>query len=114
MGDMVEIESPYGKILSPVFVYEGIRPDTVAMPIGQGHTLYGRYAEKVGANPLEILPPTADKKTEVYALNSTRVRIIKTGQPGDMVKMDVSTDELGRGIIQTVPLKGAHKKSSHH
>jgi anaerobic selenocysteine-containing dehydrogenase len=114
MGDMVTIESPYGKILSPVFVYEGIRPDTVAVPIGQGHKLYGRYAENRGANPLEILPPTVDSRTGAYALNSTRVRIVKTGRPGEMVKMDVSTDELGRGIVQTVPPGGAASKATSH
>ncbi len=116
MGDMVEIESPHGKIQSPVFLYQGIRPDTVAMPIGQGHTLYGRYAEKRGANPIEILPSTVDKRTGVYALNSTRVRILKTGRPGDLVKMDVSTDELGRNIVQTIApgATGKVPPSSHH
>ncbi len=114
MGDMAEIESPFGKVLSPVYVYEGIRPDTVAIPIGQVHKLYGRYAEKRGANPLEILPSTVDTRTEVYALNSTRVRIAKVSRPGDLVKMDVYTDELGRGIVQTVPTGGQFKKSSHH
>jgi anaerobic selenocysteine-containing dehydrogenase len=100
-GDMVSVESPYGRIEAPAFFYPGIRPDTVGVPVGQGHRLYGRYAEKRGANPIEILPYRRDSRTGVVALNSTRVNLTRTGD-GDMVKMDVSTRELGRGIVQTV------------
>ncbi|MGI9308966.1 MAG: molybdopterin-containing oxidoreductase family protein, partial [Gammaproteobacteria bacterium] len=36
-GDLVTIESPTGSISAPVFVYPAIRPEVIAMPIGQGH-----------------------------------------------------------------------------
>ena len=106
-GDMVAIESPEGRIEVPAYLYPGIRPDTVAMPIGQGHKAYGRYAEKRGANPIEILPAVEDAATGAYALNSTRVKISRGSSSSreKMVKMEGSTDELGRGIVQTISHK---------
>ncbi len=101
-GDLVTVESPYGGIDLPAFLYEGIRPDTVAVPIGQGHRLYGRYAEKRGVNPIEILPVAEDKRSGELALNSTRVRLERKGADGKLVKMGVRTEELGRGIVQTI------------
>ncbi|MBI4950059.1 MAG: molybdopterin-dependent oxidoreductase [Deltaproteobacteria bacterium] len=101
-GDMVNIESPFGKISAPVYLYPGIRPDTVAVPIGQGHSHYGRYAKGRGANPIEILPFKEDPLSGEAALNSTRVRITRGATGERMVKMEGSTKELGRGIVQTV------------
>ncbi|TFH37532.1 MAG: nitrate reductase, partial [Anaerolineales bacterium] len=36
-NQIVRISSPHGELEAPVVIYPGIRPDTVAMPIGQGH-----------------------------------------------------------------------------
>ncbi|MDD5435573.1 MAG: molybdopterin-dependent oxidoreductase, partial [Nitrospira sp.] len=44
-GDIVFVESTVGGVHLPVYLYPGIRPDTVSIPIGQGHSSYGRYAE---------------------------------------------------------------------
>lgn len=100
-GDMISVESPSGAVRVPAYIYPGIRPDTVAIPIGQGHTHYGRYAKGRGANPLEILPFKENQKSGQIALNSTRVRLSKAG-PGDMVKMEGSTKELGRDIVKVI------------
>jgi len=100
-GDMVAIESPYGKIEAPARFYPGIRPDTVGVPIGQGHRLYGRYAEDRGANPIEILPYRKDSRTGAVAINSTRVSLAPAGD-GEMVKDDVTNMEFDRGIVQTL------------
>ncbi len=104
-GDMIRVESPYGEIHAPLYLYPGIRPDTVAVPIGQGHTSYGRYAKERGDNPLAILPPRVDTRTGALALNSTRVRVFKSTRSGKLVKMEGSARELGRGIVQTVSNK---------
>lgn len=101
-GDTVSIESPFGKINSHVYLYPGIRPDTVSMPIGQGHSDYGRYAKGRGSNPIEILPFKEDPHTGEIALNVTRVKISRSISSEKMVKMEGSTKELGRNIIQTI------------
>ena len=52
--DVVTVESAYGAVDVPVYVYPAIPPDAVAMPLGQGHTAYGRYALGAFDNPLEL------------------------------------------------------------
>ena len=101
-GDMVSVESPYGNINIPVYLYPGIRPDTVSIPIGQGHRLYGRYAADRGVNPMEILPFKVDPKSGAIPLNSTRVKITRRADLGNMVKMEGVTKEFGRKIVETV------------
>jgi len=51
----------------------GIAPDVAAMPLGQGHTRYGKYANGRGENPISLLPAR-----ETYALQATRVVLAKT------------------------------------
>jgi len=53
--DMVKITSEAGEVQAFAYLYPAIRPDTVAMPYGQGHTAYGRYAENRGANPANLI-----------------------------------------------------------
>jgi anaerobic selenocysteine-containing dehydrogenase len=55
-GDTVEVETPYGSLRAPAVIYPAIRPDTIAIPYGQGHTAYGRYAKGRGANAAVLDP----------------------------------------------------------
>ncbi|MEE8134735.1 MAG: molybdopterin-dependent oxidoreductase, partial [Gemmatimonadales bacterium] len=54
-GDVLEVTTPNGMVSAPAFLYPGIRPDTIAMPLGQGHTSMGRYAEGSGVNTFALL-----------------------------------------------------------
>ena len=53
--DMVKVISEAGEVQAYVYLYPAIRPDTIAMPFGQGHSAYGRYAEKRGVNPVDLI-----------------------------------------------------------
>ncbi|MFQ5480035.1 MAG: molybdopterin-dependent oxidoreductase [Thermodesulfobacteriota bacterium] len=107
-GDKVKITSPYGELKAFVFPYPGIRPDTVALPIGQGHKFYGRYAEGRGVNPITIIPAVANKESGAMALNCTRVKVERTIGLGRLVKIEPTAKEHGpptqhgRPIVQTI------------
>jgi len=87
-GDMIEITSPNGIVEAPAYVHPAVPPWTVSMPIGQGHTAFGRYAEGVGVNTLSILAPLTDGDTRSLAWASTRVSIRKTGKRIDMPRFE--------------------------
>ncbi len=72
-GDGVTVTSPSGKIAAHVVLNPGIAPDVAAMPLGQGHTRYGKFAGGRGENPVSLLPAG-----ETYALQATRVVLAKT------------------------------------
>ena len=100
-GDVVEIESPEGAITAPILIYPAIRPDVIAIPIGQGHSNYGRYASNRGSNPLEILSPLVDEDCGNLASNATRVKVVATGKRVEIVKTSGKSRDLGRDIVQT-------------
>lgn len=101
-GDVVRIESAHGAVEVPVYTYKGIHPDAVAVPLGQGHTQYGRYAQDRGANPLEILDPDLEKKTGELAMHGTRVQVSKVGNNLKMVQFGGSETQVGRKLVATV------------
>ena len=100
-GDLVDIISPHGQIQAPIYVYPAIMPDVIAMPIGQGHTEYGRYAKDRGVNPISILSPQIEPNTGSLATSSTRVSIVATGRRVNLVKTSGTSRDLGRNIVQT-------------
>jgi molybdopterin-containing oxidoreductase family iron-sulfur binding subunit len=59
----------------------GIAPDLVAMPLGQGHQTFTRYASGRGENPAALLAPMAEATTGAFAWAATRVRISRVGDP---------------------------------
>jgi anaerobic selenocysteine-containing dehydrogenase len=78
-GDVVEIASSHGKVRTPAVVSPGIAPDVVAMPAGQGHRTFTRYASGRGANPVDVLAPTRVEGTSALAWAATRVRVTRIG-----------------------------------
>lgn len=79
-GDMVLVESTAWGVEAPVYVNPAIGRSVVAMPTGQGHRVYGRYAAGRGSNVLSVLAPVADDTTGALAWSATRVRLRKTGR----------------------------------
>ena len=80
-GDLVEVTSSQGSIRVPAFPSPGIAPDAVAMPVGQGHETYTRYASGRGENPIGILAPVKDASTGALAWAATRVKVAKVADP---------------------------------
>lgn len=79
-NDIVRVTSPYGVLEAPVVVYPGIRPDVVAIPVGQGHTDYGRFASQRGSSPLALLAPMVAPDTGELAWGATRVQVKRINQ----------------------------------
>ncbi|HWI20868.1 MAG TPA: molybdopterin-dependent oxidoreductase [Vicinamibacterales bacterium] len=78
-GDIIEVTSTQGSLRAPAFLNPGIAPDAVAMPVGQGHANFTRYATDRGVNPITILAPATIAETGTLAWSATRVKIAKVG-----------------------------------
>jgi anaerobic selenocysteine-containing dehydrogenase len=77
--EVVKVTSPYGEVELLVLHYPAIRPDVVAIPFGQGHSAYGRYAENRGVNPANLFGKTVNSAGDLtYA--GIKVKIEKTGK----------------------------------
>jgi menaquinone reductase, molybdopterin-binding-like subunit len=78
-GDLVDITSTQGTVRAPAVLSPGIAPDVIAMPVGQGHGTFTRYASARGVNPIAILAPITEAETGSLAWAATRVRIARAG-----------------------------------
>ena len=105
-GEIARLTSPHGSIEAPVYVYPGIRPDVVAVPLGLGHTQYGAFAQGRGVNALDLLG-APDGAFLPYL--STRVSVEKTGGYKDLATIAGVPRQLGRGIAEAVSLEAARK-----
>jgi anaerobic selenocysteine-containing dehydrogenase len=94
-NDLVLVSSPVGQLTAPVVVYPGIRPDVVAIPIGQGHQDYGRYAAGRGSNVMELIAPSAGR----LEWGSTRVQLEPVGESVKLARLE-SLDGEGRESIR--------------
>ena len=82
-GDLLEVTSTQGSLRAPAVLSPGIAPDAIAIPVGQGHTNFTRYATNRGVNPVAILAPSTVGDTGALAWAATRVKIARVGGPDD-------------------------------
>ena len=88
-GDVIDVSSHHGSVRVPAVLYPAIRPEVIAMPYGQGHTAYGRYAKDRGANPILANPYAASSDT-----SAVRVKISKVSSGGNLIRFGTDSQEL--------------------
>ena len=86
-NDIVNILSPFGALEAAVYKYPAIRPDAIGIPFGQGHTEYGQFAQKRGANPIELLPQNLNEAGDL-AFAGVKVHVQKTGKQFPLARME--------------------------
>ena len=95
--DVIKIISAAGELEAPVYRYPAIRPDTIAMPFGQGHTAYGRYAEQRGVNPADLLGIHLNEAGDL-AFAGMKVKIEKTGRKQPLSRLESIMGVYGVGL----------------
>jgi len=128
-GDIIEVKTEAGAVRAPALPYLGIRPDTVALALGQGHASstnagwfdgkdtaiqwgYGRYARAVGVNAADLLPGRVNTGGNLVA--TSRCTIAKTGDREDLVTTEGSARQHGRGIAQAVAVNAIGQPDAAH
>jgi len=104
-GDMIKVSSAHGEVTVQAAVIHTVHKDVLAIPMGQGHSDYGRYATNVGINPMQLLSPESDSKTGELALYSTRVSVSNTNKHEVLVRLGSSDTQLGRRFVRTISAK---------
>jgi molybdopterin-containing oxidoreductase family iron-sulfur binding subunit len=106
-GDTIKLSSAQGEITLRAVLLKAVQRDSVAVPLGQGHDAYGRYAKGLGVNPLKILDPVKEAKTGELAMYATRVNVVRVGPATALgiVRMGGSDTQMGRKLVGTVPVE---------
>jgi molybdopterin-containing oxidoreductase family iron-sulfur binding subunit len=105
-GDVVRVSSPHGRVELPAYVTDMLHPRAVAIPMGLGHTEYGRFAQAVGQSPLGLLPGEPDPASGGPRWLSVRVTLEKTGRREPLATpAGVTEVDHDREIIETIALR---------
>jgi len=106
-GDVLLLRSSHGALRAPVWITPGVRPDVLAIPTGQGHKAYGRYAKDRSFNAFELLSdaPTA-YGGRAFAVS---VAVAKTDDHRRLATLEGDAREQGRGVIEVLPLSRAQQ-----
>jgi molybdopterin-containing oxidoreductase family iron-sulfur binding subunit len=119
-GDPVKVTTEAGSLEVAAYLYPGIRRDAIAIPLGQGHTAYGRYATNRGVNPLVLLPPAQDAASGAVAYLSTRAKIEKGTARVNWATTQHEKTQADRGYAQIIPVAAllggaaAHAEAGAH
>jgi anaerobic selenocysteine-containing dehydrogenase/Fe-S-cluster-containing dehydrogenase component len=103
-GDFLRLQTPHGSFEGPAFLYSGIHPETLAVPMGQGHTAYGRFADSRSMNPVCLFSPDLDSISGSLLWSEDGVEIKKLNRTQLIANTDGSSSQHGRGIAQSVAL----------
>jgi len=129
-GDIVEVKGPGGTFRAPVVPYLGVRPDTVAIALGQGHRSgtnmpiyewgdegvqwgYGRYARGVGDNAMKTLVASADAAGG-FVWTGHKATVTTTGDHETIPSTEGSARQHGRGIAQAIAAGALTQPDAEH
>ncbi len=117
-GDMVTVRNFFGEINVPVYITEYVHRDIVAVPIGQGHQAYGRFARqlKEAGNVLELVSNSAAETGAFLPLVATKARVIRGRRAADLVTTQKENSQHGRHLAETKFLNpdGSPKPKKEH
>jgi anaerobic selenocysteine-containing dehydrogenase/Fe-S-cluster-containing dehydrogenase component len=94
--EVIEIQTDQGMAALPALITEHVRPGVIAVPFGQGHSAYGRYAKGRGVNAFSLLMP---------GTLSATVKVRATGTKGQLVTPLFSEDMMGRNIVEAMSIE---------
>jgi len=89
-----------GSLTAPAYLYIGLRPDTIAVATGRGHSAYGRYAT-CGENAYALLGATEDDAGG-WALAQQRATLAKATGASRLVTTEGSARQHDRGIARAM------------
>jgi Fe-S-cluster-containing dehydrogenase component/formylmethanofuran dehydrogenase subunit B len=132
-GDLVEVKTATGSLKLRAYLYMGIRPDTIAVPLGQGHRSaaamaefdwkdkttvqwgYGRYARGImEGHPLDLVPVATNTAGGLAGIATTAtVTKLSGGGVMDLPSTEGSARQHGRGIAQAVTLEELTRPAEH-
>ncbi len=104
-GHKIEVRSSYGVIELPAYVYEGVQPGVVAIPVGQGHSEYGRYAGNTGASPMLLIPSRPSDKTGSVMWSGVEVSVVNKKERMRIANVAGSDYQFDRPFLQVVTVE---------
>jgi molybdopterin-containing oxidoreductase family iron-sulfur binding subunit len=115
-GDAMILRTADGEVHVPAYITEHVHEGIVAVPLGQGHTAYGRYAQSTGrASAYALLSKGLAKGSDALALVGTKVTALRGLGSGNLVTVQDFASQEGRELARTkVITAGAAAAAAAH
>ncbi len=110
-GALVEVASAYGSIKVPLLPIQSVPPGRVALPIGQGHTHFGRFADGLPDNPLKLVP-ASEQARDGIGTSVFRVSLKPAAGTSPVANTDGSYTQQGRHLLQRETLEAYREKAA--
>jgi molybdopterin-containing oxidoreductase family iron-sulfur binding subunit len=112
-GDNIFIETGNGQIQVQAYGYGGVHPETVVVPMGQGHKSYGRYAKNQGVNPVVLLSPVTEPNSGAPSYAAVIKKLSAAGKNRPLAITSGSRVQYDRKIALSVPLADIDVPDTH-
>ncbi|HEY9075951.1 MAG TPA: molybdopterin-dependent oxidoreductase [Anaerolineaceae bacterium] len=93
--DVVRLDTGAGNSEVAVYTFPAIRPDTVAIPFGQGHSSLGRFANGRGTNPFNLIEASYTEAGDLV-LGDTIVSITHTSRKHPLARVESRAGVYGK------------------
>ncbi|MFZ7125217.1 MAG: 4Fe-4S dicluster domain-containing protein [Desulfobacterales bacterium] len=110
-GDRIRITAGKSEVELPAYGWDGIRPGVILVAVGQGHTGYGRFADRRGANPVRCLSPATDPISGGPGFSADGIRLAPVGQKDALASASGSRHQYERKIAISIPESDVGKKA---
>ena len=106
-GDILRLDTASGSVRAAAWITPVVRPDVVAVPTGQGHAAYGRYAKDRSFNAFALLPELPNNYGgRTFVLGA---KVSKTGEHRKLATAEGDSRSHGDGIVETLALSQAKR-----
>ena len=103
-GQLIRLATDHGTVDASLLINGQLRDGVVALPLGQGHTGYGRYAAGRGVNANLLLDPGPEPLSGGRQWVGTRVDATALDVTRRVPRTQTNFDQDGRELAQTVSL----------
>jgi anaerobic selenocysteine-containing dehydrogenase/Fe-S-cluster-containing dehydrogenase component len=120
-GDQVRLKTADGEVRAPAYITEHVHKDIVAVPVGQGHSAYGRYAESAAegsGSVFGLLPKKLANVSGSIVLAGAPVTVSRAPGAGNLVTVQDFSSQENRELARTTMIAGGsgahHDGANHH
>ena len=107
--DLVTVHTTSGEITVGYFASPGVREDTVAVSLGNGHDQMGRFGTKRGANAMKLLAAGTDTASGAFAPYTMRASVKRVAGTSDAHALVGHIDQDNRELGNVVSVDEALK-----
>ena len=112
-GQLVRLESDHGRLDASLLVNAQLRNGVLAIPLGQGHTDYGRYATGRGVNALLLVDPAPETASGGRRWLGARVDATPLDVTRRIQRLQTTFTQDGRELAQTASLAALSRGEVH-